>query len=151
MGTRFVVNTRTDVAIATGCDGVHLPTDDLNPSEVKQIFASAGLQAIVGVSCHSVYEVTRAAGARADYAVFGPVFEKTAAPGVPAVGLNALREACEAASVCTPPLPVLAIGGITVANARDCLQAGASGIAAIRLFQQNDTCAVVAQLRAMLA
>ncbi len=94
----------------------------------------------VAVSCHSRAEVARAAQEGADFAVFGPVFEKARSPASP-TGLEALREACQ------EKIPVLALGGITLENAKACIQAGAAGIAAIRLFQQNEMTKVIAALR----
>jgi thiamine-phosphate pyrophosphorylase len=87
--------------------------------------------------------VAQAAANGADFAVFAPVFEKKDAPGARSAGLGALREACRAA------IPVLALGGITLENARSCFDAGAAGIAAIRLFQENDMATVVKQLRSL--
>jgi thiamine-phosphate pyrophosphorylase len=69
--------------------------------------------------------------------VFGPVFEKS---GASSTGLSLLSEACR------NPIPVLAIGGVSLENAWSCLDAGAAGIAAIRLFQQNDIANVVRAL-----
>ena len=93
------------------------------------------------MSCHSPSDAARAATNRANFAVFGPVFEKKHAPGSRPAGLETLREACRA------DIPVLALGGITVNNARSCLDAGAAGIAAIRLFQENEVAEVVRILR----
>jgi thiamine-phosphate pyrophosphorylase len=73
--------------------------------------------------------------------VFAPVFEKKDEPQTRAVGHDGLREACR------QKIPVLALGGITLKNARDCMDAGAAGVAAIRLFQENDIAEVVRQLR----
>jgi thiamine-phosphate pyrophosphorylase len=95
---------------------------------------------MVGVSCHSPAEVGRASDGGADFVVFGPVFGKKDTPIQPA-GLGALKKASEA------KIPVLALGGITLENAPSCLAAGASGIAAIRLFQDNDIASVVRALR----
>lgn len=133
--TRLLVNARADVAIAAGADGVHLPADEISPAEARRIFAAAGIDAaIIGISCHSVEEVRRAFAEGADLAVFGPVFEKDGASGV---GLKRLGEAC-AASPGLPVLPVLALGGVTMENARECLRAGSAGVAGIRLFQTGD-------------
>jgi len=93
---------------------------------------------VIGVSCHSPAEVVEAAARAATFAVFGPIFEKK---GAHPAGLKLLHEACQT------NIPVLALGGITLANADSCLAAGAAGIAAIRLFQDNDIAAVVQQLR----
>ena len=90
------------------------------------------------MSCHSPGEVTQAAANGATIAVFAPVFEKNNAP---ATGLTLFHEACRT------KIPVLALGGITLSNTRFCLAAGAAGIAAIRLFQENDAAAIVQELR----
>lgn len=151
--TKLLVNSRTDVALACGAHGVHLPGSDLPASEVRAVFARAGVhQPMIGVSAHSAAEVASAEAHGADFAVFAPVFEKLkrGEKGGTANrdGLEQLRRICHRADAAQPPMPVLALGGVTFENARDCLQAGAAGIAAIRLFQQNDVHAVVKQLRA---
>jgi thiamine-phosphate pyrophosphorylase len=151
--TKLLVNSRTDVALACGAHGVHLPGSDLPASEVRAMFARAGVhQPMIGVSAHSAAEVASAEAHGADFAVFAPVFEKLkrGEKGGTANrdGLEQLRRICHRADAAQPPMPVLALGGVTFENARDCLQAGAAGIAAIRLFQQNDVHAVVKQLRA---
>ncbi len=107
----------------------------------SQFTASNRVDPLIAVSCHSLEEVIRAADSRATFAVFAPVFEKKDAPGTMPAGLNALRQACQAS------VPVFALGGVTLLNAKSCLNAGASGIAAIRLFQENDIAAVVRELR----
>ena len=141
--TRLLINSRSDVAIACGADGVHLRSNDISPSEVRRIWAQAGhsARALVSVSCHSAADVARAASEGADFAVFAPVFEKKDVPQANPAGLDGLREACR------QKVPVLALGGITRKNARACLDAGAAGIAAIRLFQENDIAEVVRHLR----
>jgi thiamine-phosphate pyrophosphorylase len=148
--TALLINSRVDVALAAGADGVHLRGDDISPEEVKKIWQrGAGALAreasprnlLVGVSCHTPEEAAQAASRDATFAVFAPVFEKKDAPGTEPAGLHQLREACRAA------IPVLALGGITLSNAHSCLAAGAAGIAAIRLFQENDIAEVVGTLR----
>jgi thiamine-phosphate pyrophosphorylase len=145
--TALLINTRTDVALAVGAHGVHLRNDDLSAEEVRVLWKKCGVGAparvqprapLIAVSCHSPAEVAQAAQAEATLAVFAPVFEKKDA--TPA-GIIALRRACEA------KIPVLALGGVTLSNARSCLEAGAAGIAAIRLFQENEIAAVVKDLR----
>ena len=137
--TRLLVNSRTDVALACGADGVHLRSDDVSPSEVRNIWAKAGhsSRVLVSVSCHSVADVARAEFEGVDFAVFAPVFEKKDAPSANPAGLGLLREACR------QKIPVLALGGITLKNGRACLDAGAAGVAAVRLFQENDIAEVV--------
>ena len=142
--TRLLINSRIDVAIAVGADGVHLRSDDVSPLEVRSIWSLCGAcgpareRPAITISCHTKSDVLRAESDGSDFAVFAPVFEKRDA--TPA-GLDALREACQA------KIPVFALGGVTVENAAACLDAGAAGIAAIRLFQENRIDEVVQALR----
>jgi thiamine-phosphate pyrophosphorylase len=78
---------------------------------------------------------------QATLAVFAPVFGKKDSPASQSVGLSQLHEACKA------KIPVLALGGITLENAQSCLEAGAAGIAAIRLFQENNVARIVDVVR----
>jgi thiamine-phosphate pyrophosphorylase len=147
--TALLINSRTDVALAANANGVHLPANDLSPQEVRAIWQAscgrAGLarelspeNPLISISCHSPEEVAQAAANQATQALFAPVFEKqNAAPA----GLEKLRQACRAT------IPVLALGGITLQNAHSCLAAGAAGIAAIRLFQENNIATIVRELR----
>lgn len=141
--TRLLINSRSDVAIACGVQGVHLRSDDISASEVRQIWEQAqhSTPVLISVSCHCADDVAGAAYEGADFAVFAPVFGKKGAPQTCAAGLDGLREACQY------EIPVLALGGITVDNAHACLDAGAAGIAAIRLFQENAIAEVVRGLR----
>jgi thiamine-phosphate pyrophosphorylase len=144
--TRLLINSRADVALACGAHGVHLPANDLAASEVRAIFARAGASSpVIGVSAHSMAEVSAAEMYGADFAVFAPVFEK--AGEINPKGLEQLRQICHRPNITAASMPVLALGGITFANARQCLEAGARGIAAIRLVQQNDVYRVVKTLR----
>jgi thiamine-phosphate pyrophosphorylase len=149
--TTLLINSRTDIALATTAAGVHLRSNDLTPPEVRAAWhRSCGADTpvrvsppipLISISCHSPQEVAAAAANQATLAIFAPVFEKKDAPAVEPTGLNALREACRA------PIPVLALGGITLQNARSCTQAGAAGIAAIRLFQEHDIATIIRELR----
>jgi thiamine-phosphate pyrophosphorylase len=143
---RILVNDRLDVAFSEGAGGVHLGENSLPLCEAKRLRkAQAQSQDfLIGVSCHSLETAGSAARDGADYIVFGPIFAtpSKAAYGAPQ-GLERLAEVCRAISI-----PVLAIGGITLANASDCHAAGASGIAATRLFQDaRDMPALVQSLR----
>jgi thiamine-phosphate pyrophosphorylase len=149
--TALLINSRTDIALATGADGVHLRSDDIAPPDVRVVWEKCGAGAparelspqepLIGVSCHSPGEVKQAEADGATFAVFAPVFEKKNVPNAQPAGLAQLREACKV------KIPVLALGGVTLGNVKSCLEAGASGIAAIRLFQENDIKNVVRIVR----
>lgn len=131
--TRLLINSRIDVALASGAHGVHLPAHDLNAGDARAIFDAAGRsRVVIGVSTHSVAEVAYAEAHGADFAVFGPVFEKNGTSLT--AGLEHLRTVCLRPKVGNP-MPVLALGGITWENAEDCLAVGAAGVAGIRIFQ----------------
>ncbi len=141
---KVLVNDRLDVAWSSGASGVHLGENSLPLADAvraKRQFEPPEL--MVGASCHSLEAASRAAQEGADYVLFGPVFAtpSKAAFGAPQ-GLDRLAEVCRKASI-----PVLAIGGIEAENARSCVEAGAAGIAAIRLFQESrDLPALVSKL-----
>ncbi|MFB3917884.1 MAG: thiamine phosphate synthase [Terriglobales bacterium] len=202
--TRLLINSRTDIALACGADGVHLTSTDISAADARAVWsmalafpvsrspfsvntanaeivdresvsteneksppfplplASLGVGVrmghpgnwIIAVSCHTPAEVRMAEAQGADFAVFAPVFGKTTFPQTPGVGLAALRAACSGAAaaknvegVPAGRMPVLALGGITLENARACVDAGAAGIAAVRLFQESDIALVVERLR----
>jgi thiamine-phosphate pyrophosphorylase len=144
-----LINSRTDVALAAGADGVHLRSDDIAPHEVRHVLEASAHRPpatdhfLVAASCHTAADVFRAESENADFAVFAPVFGKRGSAGTPPAGLAALREACRA------KIRVLALGGVTVENAARCLEAGAAGVAGIRLFQENKIEDVVRALRAL--
>ena len=130
---RVLVNDRLDVACAVGAGGVHLGERSLPTAAAKRLVIESALPKdfLIGVSTHSLPGAQDAEKAGADYILFGPVFAtpSKAEYGSPQ-GVEKLAEVCRNVS-----LPVLAIGGVTLENARSCLAAGARGIAAIRLFQ----------------
>jgi thiamine-phosphate pyrophosphorylase len=136
--TKLLINSRPDIAIATGAHGVHLSSDhdELTPVQVRSLYASANLTPpIVTISCHTLDDVQRAREDRADVILFAPVFEKSLPGGgiLQGKGLERLHAACVAAS----PVPVYALGGVTLENAPACMAAGAAGIAGIRLFHTS--------------
>lgn len=148
--TRLLINSRTDMALVCGAHGVHLPANDLAASEVRAIFARAGKsEPVIGVSAHSAAEVASAEAHGASFAVFGPVFEKSGSAN--REGLELLLRICHRTEAAQPPMPVWALGGITLESAQQCVAAGAAGIAGIRLFQENDVDAVVKKLHALQA
>ena len=144
--TRVLINSRTDIALATEADGVHLRADDISPADVRRILQTVHPQPTrhfaLAVSCHSNEDVVRADVEAVDFAVFAPVFGKSKVPESKATGIEALREASRG------KIPVLALGGVSVENAASCLDAGAAGVAGIRLFQDNKIADVVRALRA---
>ena len=137
--TKLLVNGPAEVAVAAGADGVHLTSrvGEQTVAEVRRVFAAAGAgEAVVSASCHTLAEVRRAVDQGVDLILFGPVFEKRVAGEVvvAGVGLEHLREACAAAGGASG-IPVLALGGVTSESAGRCVEAGAAGVAGIRLFE----------------
>ncbi len=121
-GATFVVNDDVEAALVLNADGVHLGRAD----EGKELARAAGL--MLGISATSVYEAIAGVEQGAAYIGAGPVWAtptKTDA-GSP-IGLDGLAAICEAVNV-----PVVAIGGIDASNARDCMNAGAKGVAVVR-------------------
>jgi thiamine-phosphate pyrophosphorylase len=143
--SKLLVNVSTPasaaLALAAGADGVHLAGKPAAGAArgVRQAFRSSGRGAIISMPCHSLEDIDLAWKEQVDLVLFSPVFEKLSerlgAPEVSAPqGLEALRRAC----VVAHGIPVFALGGVTGANAPDCLAAGAAGVAGIRLFAGVD-------------
>jgi thiamine-phosphate pyrophosphorylase len=127
-GARILVNDRADVAIACGAAGVHLRDGSASPNMIRQI-APPGFA--ITVACHDAEGVFRAADEGADYAVLAPVFAPLSkAVSRAPLGLEALRAIASRARI-----PVIALGGITAENASLCMEAGATGVAGISMFQ----------------
>ena len=132
---RMYVNDRLDVAVAAGAAGVHLSGASLPLDDVVRWCreGNAGRDFRIGISCHRIEGAREAQQNGADYIFFGPIFDTPAKRRFgPPQGLERLREICRMVQV-----PVIAIGGVNQANAQDCIRAGASGIAAIRFFQET--------------
>ena len=125
--TRVLVNDRVDVALAAGAHGIHLRGDSMPAPRVRTL-TSPGF--VIGRSVHSRDEAVRAeADGDLDYLVFGTVFATASKRGVASAGLAALADVARATR-----LPVLAVGGVTVARIPRVVEAGAAGFAAIGLF-----------------
>lgn len=127
---KVILNDRLDVALACGFDGIHLGGSSFPVGNVRKMVPPGF---IVGASVHHLNEALEAEQEGADYVIFGPVFltPSKLQYGLPQ-GTQKLRAVASALSV-----PVLAIGGITLSNYQECLEAGAAGIAAISLFQKT--------------
>jgi thiamine-phosphate pyrophosphorylase len=145
--TRLLINSCVDVAIACGADGVHLRSDDFSAADARVVFGHAGIPSpLIGVSCHELGEVELAEGNGANFAVYGPVFGKPR-PEATATGLINLEAVCRRRKLPEHPMPVVALGGVTVDNAAECLKRGAGGVAGIRLFQNGNVTETVSYLR----
>lgn len=134
-GAKVLVNDRLDVALAAGADGVHLPVASLSVAEARAISDPLGRREfLIAASTHSQAEVEKAAAQGADFVVYGPIYDTPSKRefGAP-VGVESLAKIC--AQVETP---ILGLGGITLGNYREVLQAGAAGVAAIGLFKPID-------------
>lgn len=120
----LVVNDRVDVALVAGADGVHLGQTDLPIAEARRL---AGDRLFVGISTHDLEQVRIACAAGADYLGFGPVFATSTKDNPDAVqGVATLREAVASCSI-----PIVAIGGITLAQAPSVAATGVAAICAI--------------------
>jgi thiamine-phosphate pyrophosphorylase len=126
-GAVAIVNDRADIAHLAGADGVHIGQDDLVPAAVRTI---VGETAIVGLSTHTAAQLERASAEPVSYVAIGPVFgTHTKATGYDAIGLERVRAAAVRSRAFR--LPLVAIGGITLENARSVLDAGAASVAVI--------------------
>jgi len=120
----LIVNDRVDLVMALNMSGVHLRTESLPLSTVRQLL---GPRRLIGISTHSIEEVRRANREGADYIVFGPIYDTPSKrPFGPPLGLDRLAEACSQSTV-----PIFAIGGITCDRVHDIRTVGAHGAAVI--------------------
>ena len=125
-GIKIIINDRVDIALALQADGVHLGQDDLPPEAARRVL---GPDAIIGFSTHDPEQARLATQMPVDYIAVGPIFATTTkrAPD-PSVGLNGLRIVRQAVGT----VPLVAIGGITLENSQEVLDAGADAIAVVR-------------------
>ncbi len=128
-GAALIINDYADVAIASGSDGVHLGQDDLPLKEARLILGGK----LVGISTHDMAQAEAAWRGGADYIGFGPVCRTVTKDAGPAKGIPALAEVCK-----TVKIPVVAIGGITLQNARDAIDAGAGAVAVSSAIYTGD-------------
>lgn len=128
----FIVNDSVELALATGADGVHLGAED---GSIEAARVRLGPGAIIGVSCYAnLARADEAVAAGANYVAFGAAFPSATKPGAPQVSLPLIVEACRRL-----PVPVAAIGGITVDNAPLLVAAGVALLAVVNdLFSAPD-------------
>ena len=142
-GLTLIINDRVDVALAVNAAGVHLGQDDLPPDEARKLL---GDKAIIGYSTHNVAQARAAAALRVDYIAIGPIFQTaTKAKPDPEVGLDGLRAVRDAVG----EVPLVAIGGITPANAAAVIQAGADSVALISALLAGGPTAIPAVYRTL--
>jgi thiamine-phosphate pyrophosphorylase len=143
---RVIVNDRADLAVLSAATGVHVGQDDLAPADVRRV---TGPHAIVGLSTHTRDQILAAIAEPISYLAIGPVFATaTKSTGYDAVGCAAVEEAVDQAS--RHRLPVVAIGGITLATAPRVIEAGAAAVAIIGDLLTADPEARVRQYLAAL-
>ncbi len=124
-GARLIINDRVDIALALKADGVHLGQTDIPVAAARRLL---GKKAIIGFSTHNMEQAKRAANLPVDYLAFGPIFPtSTKENPEPVTGLFAMSEIATSKG----SLPLVAIGGITLENAREVLKAGADTVAVI--------------------
>jgi thiamine-phosphate pyrophosphorylase len=132
-GVQLIINDRVDVVLAVGAHGVHLGQDDMPPEAARELL---GPGSVIGYSTHNVEQAIAATKLPIDYLAIGPIFATTtkddAAPVLGLDGLRAVRHAIGSFSL-------VAIGGITRANARDVIEAGADSVAVISALLSNST------------
>jgi len=141
-GATVTVHEDVDAAVISGAAGVHLPSAG-NPEAARARLPDG----LIGASAHSAAEASALLGSGADYVTISPVFITASKPGYgPAIGLGGLAEIVRQVSG-----PVIALGGITAANASLCLSAGASGVAVMGEVMRaaNPQAAVEAMLAAI--
>ena len=123
-GVTLIMNDRADISLAADFDGVHVGQDDLSPQGARTVIGENG---ILGVSTHNLEQLEEADAGPADYIAYGPIFttssKRNPDPVVTIEGIRAARAATKK--------PLVAIGGITRANARSVIEAGADSVAVI--------------------
>jgi thiamine-phosphate pyrophosphorylase len=126
---KLIMNDRGDLCLAAGFDGLHIGQDDLSPGAARRIIGTdfQGKTRWLGVSTHNPAQLSEADKTSADYLAIGPIFATSSKLNPdPVVGLEGVRRARELTRK-----PLVAIGGITRANARSVIDAGADSVAVI--------------------
>ncbi len=146
-GARLLVNDRADIAALSGSDGVHLGQTDLEPAAVRRL---VGTEAMIGLSTHNDAQVAEAVTTPVNYVAIGPVFSTSSKREPdPVVGLTGVSGA--AARTKAAGLPLVAIGGITLGEARRVIEAGADAVAVIADLLRDDPARRAREFLAALA
>jgi thiamine-phosphate pyrophosphorylase len=133
-GATLIVNDRADIAVLSGAHGLHVGQTDLSPADARTVI---GDSPVLGLSTHTKEQWDAAVREPVSYIAIGPAFGTgTKDTGYAAVGLDVIRRASSAAA--ERGLPAVAIGGITIANARSVIDAGASSVAVISDLLTSD-------------
>jgi thiamine-phosphate pyrophosphorylase len=144
LGVRVIINDRVDLAHVLNADGVHLGQEDMPASAARELL---GPEAIIGVSTHNLDQLKQASDEPVDYVAVGPIFSTSTKENPdPVVGLEGVRMARQE----IPDKPLVAIGGITLENAAEVLQAGADSVALIRAVL-DDPNQIASRIRALLS
>lgn len=128
----LIMNDRADLCLAAGFDGVHVGQEDLSPEGVRRVLGALGADGIVGLSTHNPAQIAEALTEPVNYLAIGPVFTTSSKQNPdPAVGVAGVSHARRLRDDSGRSLPLVAIGGITRANAEAVLKAGADSVAVI--------------------
>jgi len=128
---QLLINDRIDVALALEGVGVHLRSNSLPVSVARQLL---GAQRLLGISVHAVEEVLSAQSQGADYIILGPIYETPSKQMFgPPLGIHTLEQACQLVRI-----PIIGIGGVTAARAREMRRVGAFGVAVIKAILGAD-------------
>ena len=132
-GVQLIINDRVDVALAVGAAGVHLGQDDMPPEAARSLL---GPNAVIGYSTHNIDQALAATKLPIDYLAIGPIFPTTSkSDTAPVLGLEGLRTVRRAIGA----FPLVAIGGISHANSREVIEAGADSVAVISALLSDPT------------
>ena len=134
---KLVVNDRIDVALALNADGIQLPEEGTPVAEARRI---VGDDMLIGRSVHSVNGAIKAESSGADFVIAGTIFPSTSHPGGPAQGTDFIRALCR--EVC---IPALGIGGVTIQNVGEVMEAGCSGAAVISAISEAEDPGIAAR------
>ena len=140
---QLIINDRVDIAMAIGAQGVHLGQDDLPPKAARKLL---GAEAVIGYSTHNVEQAQQALTLPIDYIAIGPIFKTaTKSDTSPSLGLDGLK----AVRRITRHFPLVAIGGISHANAREVIEAGADCVAVVSALL-SDPAQITGSTRALI-